>query len=110
MVAVYAKHSKHIDKRRANDKRTYRKRAMFKCVSKNFQPKEFVREKLNEHGAKDDHREIVECVELTFSYQNHANRREDTPRILHAHYTFCTTDIAVAQQYTIGQEYKELPK
>lgn len=87
-----------------------RVKPMYTCISKNYHPKEFIREKINQHGAKDDVKEIVEAVELVFSYQNHMNRREDTPRVLHAHFSFCTTDTQLAAQYTIGQEYSELPK
>ena len=83
---------------------------MYKCVSKNYHPVEYVREKENIHGAKNDVRETVEALELQFSFTDHMNRRNDTPRVIHSVYTFCTTDTSIGNNYTVGQEYSELPK
>lgn len=91
-------------------KRKYMRKSMFKCISKNYSPREFVREVENIHGAKDDVKEIVEVLTLQFSFSDQHTRRADTPRILHADYTFCTSDVAIGNSYVVGQEYKDLPK
>lgn len=90
-----------------------KKKMIYKCVGKSETIKHITFQEKNEHGAYNNIVKSVSYVCLTFNYHQEINRAldisEDAPKVLGAQFIIETSDKALADKYTVGGEYKELP-
>ncbi len=94
--------------------RIKRKRKMlYKCVLKTEIIKHITFQEKNEHGAFNNIIKSLPYYHLTFQHSFELNRAldisEDTPTVLNALFQIETSKKEVADNYVVGQEYKELP-
>lgn len=94
--------------------RVVRKKMMiYKCVGKSESIKHILLQEKNEHGAYNNINKSLVYYCLTFNYHQETNRvldiSEDAPKVLGAQFIIETSLKEVADKYTVGGEYKELP-
>lgn len=92
-----------------SDKRPRKKKMIFKCTNKQQTIRKFLHHEQNIHGALDDVHKEIPITELHFAYCPQI-RVNEIPEIIYCTYVFCTSNQEVANKFTVGEEYKELPK
>jgi hypothetical protein len=107
-----ARLTKRVSKRTVTPKRKSkirRKKLKYLCVHAQVTARKYIFDTPNEHGAMDDLTKVVPCYELHFAHVPPPLRNE-VPRVIEAVFKFSTSDKELYDQYTVGQEYVELPK
>lgn len=86
---------------------------LYKCVAKTEVIKNIIFQEKNEHGAFNNITKSLPYYHLTFQFFADLNRvldiSEEPPSVLGANFVIETKVKEVADKYTVGQEYKDLP-
>lgn len=86
-----------------------RKKLLYKLIHKQEVSRTFLFDELNEHGAFNDVYKKVTIYNLQFEY-NPPVVRSQVPEVIGVQYLYTTSNKEVANKYSVGEEYGELPK
>lgn len=102
-----------LTKPRKYEKIIRKKKMSYKCVGKTEVIKHITHQEKNEHGAMNNIIKSLPYYTLNFQYYIDLNRpldiNDDPPLVLNAQFTIETRDKSIADKYSVGEEYKELP-